>query len=236
MTVARDDPTWIRLRCRVRFRSPFDESLIDKCTRGRVSKWVSCSLFFTLHMGKQYNGERNHRCSRARRQNSATVRRATTFAMMTAATMVRSSGAAVRFVTPTRKAPTRKPTPTLSGATRVTSFSMTVPNRARSPTTTTRASSSEDETRSSTDDTLSALDALLPKEEEAKPAEEPAAKKEPAGRKPNQISPEMRKKLLGESVGLGGLPDKPMQSNIFLNVILGVLAIVVVAYVGGIRP
>jgi hypothetical protein len=77
---------------------------------------------------------------------------------------------------------------------------------------------------------------LLPKEEEAKPAEEPAVKKEPAGRKPNQISPEMRKKLLGESVGLGGLPEQPMQSNIFLNVILGVLAIVVVAYVGGIRP
>ena len=41
---------------------------------------------------------------------------------------------------------------------------------------------------------------------------------------------------LGESVGLGGLPEKPMPSNIFLNIILGVFAIVVVAYVGGIRP
>lgn len=28
-------------------------------------------------------------------------------------------------------------------------------------------------------------------------------------RKPGEISPEMRKKLLGESVGLGGLPEKP---------------------------
>jgi hypothetical protein len=46
----------------------------------------------------------------------------------------------------------------------------------------------------------------------------------------------MRKKLLGESVGLGGLPEKPMPSNIFLNVILGVTLIVVVAYAGGIRP
>ena len=51
-----------------------------------------------------------------------------------------------------------------------------------------------------------------------------------------EISPEMRKKLLGESVGLGGLPEKPMPSNIFLNIILGVFAIVVVAYAGGIRP
>ena len=58
----------------------------------------------------------------------------------------------------------------------------------------------------------------------------------PKTRARGEISPEMRKKLLGESVGLGGLPEKPMPSNIFLNIILGVFAIVVVAYVGGIRP
>ena len=58
----------------------------------------------------------------------------------------------------------------------------------------------------------------------------------PPTRARGEISPEMRKKLLGESVGLGGLPEKPMPSNIFLNIILGVFAIVVVAYVGGIRP
>jgi hypothetical protein len=154
---------------------------------------------------------------------------------MTTTTMMRSSCATVRVATPTRRTPTRKATTTPMTMSGVTSVSMTLSNRARSLTTR-ASSSSEDETRSSTDDTLSALDALLPKEEEAKPAEEPAVKKEPAGRKPNQISPEMRKKLLGESVGLGGLPEQPMQSNIFLNVILGVLAIVVVAYVGGIRP
>ena len=58
----------------------------------------------------------------------------------------------------------------------------------------------------------------------------------PAARQTGGISPEMRKKLLGESVGLGGLPEKPMPSNIFLNIILGVTALVIVAYVGGIRP
>ena len=64
----------------------------------------------------------------------------------------------------------------------------------------------------------------------------PAPASAPRERKPGEISPEMRKKLLGESVGLGGLPEKPMPSNIFLNVILGVTLIVVVAYAGGIRP
>ncbi|CEG01399.1 unnamed product [Ostreococcus tauri] len=80
---------------------------------------------------------------------------------------------------------------------------------------------------------MSALDAVLPKETEAREAPKP---KTPTERKPGGISPEMRKKLMNESVGLGGLPDKPMESNIFANVILGVLAIVIVAYVGGIRP
>ena len=46
----------------------------------------------------------------------------------------------------------------------------------------------------------------------------------------------MRAKLLNESVGLGGVPGKAMPSNLFANIILFVLALVVVAYVGGIRP
>ena len=104
----------------------------------------------------------------------------------------------------------------------------------------TRAASSESDgdaasPSKSTDDTLAALDAMLPAEEtpsEPEAVETPS----PRARKPGEISPEMRKKLLGESVGLGGLPEKPMPSNIFLNIILGVFAIVVVAYVGGIRP
>lgn len=82
--------------------------------------------------------------------------------------------------------------------------------------------------------TVSALDAMLPKE--SVKAEEPPAAKAPRERKPGEISPEMKKRLMGESVGLGGLPDQPMPSNIFLNVILGVSAIVIIAYLGGIRP
>lgn len=82
--------------------------------------------------------------------------------------------------------------------------------------------------------TVSALDAMLPKE--SKKADEPPAVKAPRERKPGEISPEMKKRLMGESVGLGGLPDQPMPSNIFLNVILGVSAIVLIAYLGGIRP
>ena len=98
-----------------------------------------------------------------------------------------------------------------------------------------RSSGANDDTRSSADDTMSALDALLPKTPE--PEREPeAVVKAPRERKAGEISPEMRKKLLGESVGLGGLPEKPMPSNIFLNIILGISAIVVIAYIGGIRP
>jgi hypothetical protein len=82
---------------------------------------------------------------------------------------------------------------------------------------------------------MSALDALLPKTPERE-SEPEAVVKAPRERKAGEISPEMRKKLLGESVGLGGLPEKPMPSNIFLNIILGISAIVVIAYIGGIRP
>jgi hypothetical protein len=96
------------------------------------------------------------------------------------------------------------------------------------------SASTEDEpsTSTSADETLAALDAVIPAEERSSEAEAEA----PPTRARGEISPEMRKKLLGESVGLGGLPEKPMPSNIFLNIILGVFAIVVVAYVGGIRP
>jgi len=104
----------------------------------------------------------------------------------------------------------------------------------------TRASSESDDDATSpsksADDTLAALDAMLPASEETPSEPEVVETPSPRARKAGEISPEMRKKLLGESVGLGGLPEKPMPSNIFLNIILGVLAIVVVAYVGGIRP
>ena len=98
-----------------------------------------------------------------------------------------------------------------------------------------RSSGANDDARSSADDTMSALDALLPKTPERE-GEPEAVVKAPRERKAGEISPEMRKKLLGESVGLGGLPEKPMPSNIFLNIILGISAIVVIAYIGGIRP
>ncbi len=98
------------------------------------------------------------------------------------------------------------------------------------------SASTEDEPSPSTsaDETLAALDAVIPAEARSDEAE--AEAEAPKTRARGEISPEMRKKLLGESVGLGGLPEKPMPSNIFLNIILGVFAIVVVAYVGGIRP
>ena len=106
-------------------------------------------------------------------------------------------------------------------------------NRGERRFETVLSASTEDEpSTKSADETLAALDAMLPAEERPSEAEAEA----PPTRARGEISPEMRKKLLGESVGLGGLPETPMPSNIFLNIILGVFAIVVVAYVGGIRP
>ena len=109
-------------------------------------------------------------------------------------------------------------------------------NRGERRVETVLSASTEDEpsTSTSADETLAALDAMLPAEE--RPSEAEAEAEAPPTRARGEISPEMRKKLLGESVGLGGLPETPMPSNIFLNIILGVFAIVVVAYVGGIRP
>ena len=126
----------------------------------------------------------------------------------------------------------------------------TIRRRRTRGATTTRASCADDAQRwidawtkkkgattttATTTGTIGALDATLPAEA-APAAAPPAPASAPRERKPGEISPEMRKKLLGESVGLGGLPEKPMPSNIFLNVILGVTLIVVVAYAGGIRP
>ena len=108
-------------------------------------------------------------------------------------------------------------------------------NRGERRVETVLSASTEDEpSTKSADETLAALDAMLPAEE--RPSEAEAEAEAPPTRARGEISPEMRKKLLGESVGLGGLPETPMPSNIFLNIILGVFAIVVVAYVGGIRP
>ena len=44
----------------------------------------------------------------------------------------------------------------------------------------------------------------------------------------------MKKKLLGETVGLGGTPSKPMLSNLFLNIILGISAIAVLVKLSGV--
>jgi len=96
------------------------------------------------------------------------------------------------------------------------------------------------------DETMASLDDLLPAA--AKPKREfpenfydddPGSEKQPSMKKPGQkgaISQEMRKKLLNESVGLGGVEGKAMPSNLFLNIILFVFALVCVAYVGGVRP
>ena len=111
-------------------------------------------------------------------------------------------------------------------------------NRGERRVETVLSASTEDEPSPSTsaDETLAALDAVIPTEERSSEREAEAEADAAPTRSRGEISPEMRKKLLGESVGLGGLPEKPMPSNIFLNIILGVFAIVVVAYVGGIRP
>jgi|TARA_B100000767_G_scaffold194474_1_gene181493 hypothetical protein len=44
----------------------------------------------------------------------------------------------------------------------------------------------------------------------------------------------MKKKLLGETVGLGGTPSKPMPSNLFLNIILGISAIAILVKLSGV--
>jgi hypothetical protein len=103
-----------------------------------------------------------------------------------------------------------------------------------------------DVSKKSMDETMASLDDLLPAA--AKPKREfpenfydddPGSEKQPSMKKPGQkgaISQEMRKKLLNESVGLGGVEGKAMPSNLFLNIILFVFALVCVAYVGGVRP
>ena len=52
--------------------------------------------------------------------------------------------------------------------------------------------------------------------------DDPTSSKPPTG---GGVSKEMREKLLNESIGLGGVPGKAMPSNLFLNIILLVLAL-----------
>jgi hypothetical protein len=95
----------------------------------------------------------------------------------------------------------------------------------------------------SMDDTMKSLDDLLPPPPKPKREfpdsfydDDPSSSKPPPAKTSGGVSKEMRAKLLNESVGLGGVPGKAMPSNLFANIILFVLALVVVAYVGGIRP
>ena len=95
----------------------------------------------------------------------------------------------------------------------------------------------------SMDETMKSLDDLLPPPEKPKREfpdsfydDDPSSSKPPERKSSGGVSKEMRAKLLNESVGLGGVPEKAMPSNLFANIILVVLALVAVAYVGGIRP
>ena len=95
----------------------------------------------------------------------------------------------------------------------------------------------------SMDETMKSLDDLLPPPEKPKREfpdsfydDDPSSSKPPERKSSGGVSKEMRAKLLNESVGLGGVPGKAMPSNLFANIILVVLALVEVAYVGGIRP
>ena len=95
----------------------------------------------------------------------------------------------------------------------------------------------------SMDETMKSLDDLLPPPEKPKREfpdsfydDDPSSSKPPERKSSGGVSKEMPAKLLNESVGLGGVPGKAMPSNLFANIILVVLALVAVAYVGGIRP
>ena len=59
----------------------------------------------------------------------------------------------------------------------------------------------------------------------------PAAPKE---RKPGEVSDAMKAKMLNEYVGVGGTPNKPMPSNLFLNIILFISALAVLCKRGGV--
>jgi hypothetical protein len=48
------------------------------------------------------------------------------------------------------------------------------------------------------------------------------------------VSDAMKAKMLNEYVGVGGTPNKPMPSNLFLNIILGISALAVLCKLGGI--
>jgi hypothetical protein len=49
----------------------------------------------------------------------------------------------------------------------------------------------------------------------------------------SQMSPEMKKKLRDEYVGLGGAPNKPLAQNWFLWIILGISGLAVLSWLTG---
>ena len=64
--------------------------------------------------------------------------------------------------------------------------------------------------------------------------QEPPAPAAPQERKPGEVSDAMKAKMLNEYVGVGGTPSKPMPSNLFLNIILGISALAVLCKLGGV--
>eukprot|EP00740_Mantoniella_antarctica_P002270 CAMPEP_0181359520 /NCGR_PEP_ID=MMETSP1106-20121128/6136_1 /TAXON_ID=81844 /ORGANISM="Mantoniella antarctica, Strain SL-175" /LENGTH=157 /DNA_ID=CAMNT_0023472651 /DNA_START=8 /DNA_END=481 /DNA_ORIENTATION=+ len=131
-----------------------------------------------------------------------------------------------------RSAPTSAPTSGARHAALPLSFSAANARRG------VRCNLSMDEGDDTTSKTLSSLDALLQGSQDEPEYDGPDTENDQANkdgeRKPGQVSEEMKKKLLGESVGLGGLPGAPMPSNLFLNIILGISALAITLKVAGI--
>eukprot|EP00230_Micromonas_polaris_P007931 CAMPEP_0117642188 /NCGR_PEP_ID=MMETSP0802-20121206/9736_1 /TAXON_ID=38833 /ORGANISM="Micromonas sp., Strain CCMP2099" /LENGTH=182 /DNA_ID=CAMNT_0005447189 /DNA_START=38 /DNA_END=583 /DNA_ORIENTATION=+ len=96
-------------------------------------------------------------------------------------------------------------------------------------TTTCNASS-----ESNSEKTVSALDAILAgSTDDTEPEPEVPEPVVPRERKPGEVSDAMKAKMLNEYVGVGGTPNKPMPSNLFLNIILGISALAVLCKLGG---
>ena len=88
---------------------------------------------------------------------------------------------------------------------------------------------------SDADKTVSALDAILAgSQDEHEPEPEVPEPEAPRERKPGEVSDAMKAKMLNEYVGVGGTPSKPMPSNLFLNIILGISALAVLCKLGGV--
>ena len=123
-------------------------------------------------------------------------------------------------------------------------------------TTTCNASS-----ESNSEKTVSALDAILAgSTDDTEPEPEVPEPVVPRERKPGEVSDAMKAKstyfpnhhipqtdcqyetdtfffivsVLNEYVGVGGTPNKPMPSNLFLNIILGISALAVLCKLGGV--